>query len=143
MAAVDGPRAKGRGASCVVKMWVIRAERHEHRYSALIDGERVGHAACVQIGDIVVVPHLYVESAYRATGLELDLVRAVCRDAQNAGLAVLTESAFMQRFAYLHPGLGGTLRMPYPGEIASILPVIQAAEEYEEIRLAGGPTLGG
>lgn len=132
----NGPRAKGCGASCTAVVWVIRAERHEYRYSALLDGERIGHVACVQVGDVIVVPHLYVDAAFRSMGLDLDLVRALCGDAQDEGLTVLTGSTFMQRFAYLHPRFDAILRMPHPGETATIAAVVQAAEDYEESRLA-------
>ncbi len=119
-------------------MWTIRAERDEYRYSALVDGDRIGHAARVQVGGLVVVPHLYVDAPYRNTGLDLDLARAICGDARDDGLTVLAGSVFMQRFAYLHPGFDAVLRTPYPGEIAMLAPLVDAAEGYEESRLATG-----
>jgi predicted GNAT family acetyltransferase len=119
-------------------MWVIRAERGEYRYSALVDGERVAHAARVQVGDLVVVPHLYVDAPYRATGLDLDLARAICGDARDEGLTVLAGSVFMQRFSYLHPRFDAVLRVPYPGEVAMLAPLVEAAEGYEESRLTTG-----
>ena len=124
-------------------MWVIRAERHEYRYSALIDGERIGHVACVQVGDVIAVPHLYLDAAYRNMGLDLDLVRPLCGDAREEGLTVLTGSTFMQRFAYLHPRFDAILRMPHPGETAAIASVVRAAEAYEERLLAAESSSGG
>lgn len=121
-----------------VQMWEIRAEREEHRYSAFLDGARIGHAAWVRVGDVVVVPHVYVDALYRSTGVESDLAGAICADAQKEGATVLASSVFLQRFAYRHPQYDKVLREPHPGEMALIGPLVDAAESIEEAGLASG-----
>lgn len=119
-------------------MWEIRAEHAEHRYSAFLDGERIGHAACVRVGDVVVVPHVYVDAPYRSMGVESDLAAAICADALKGGVAVLASSEFLRRFAYQHPRFDTIVRDPYLGEMAVLEPLIVAAEDFEESRLMPG-----
>jgi uncharacterized protein len=116
-------------------MWTIRAEHEENRYSAFLDGERVGHAAWVMIGDRVFVPHTRVGALHRNAGVGMELARGICEDARKAGLMVVAACDLMHRFAYLHPRYDDALRAAYPGELAILAPLIEAAEEFEERRL--------
>ncbi|MBR7832973.1 N-acetyltransferase [Actinospica durhamensis] len=113
----------------------IRAQHEENRYSAFIDGELVGHAACLRIGDAVAVPHVQVEPAFRDLGVGSELARSMCRDARALGLRVLALCPFMRRWGQLHPQYGDVLHAPRPGEVAAIAPFVKAAEFRERQRL--------
>jgi predicted GNAT family acetyltransferase len=116
-------------------MWNIRAEREENRYSAFFDDERVGHAAWVPIGRVVIVPHMCAEALHRSAGVGVELARGICEDARKAGVTVVAACDAMHRFAYLHPRFDDVLRAAHPGELAILAPLIEAAEEFEERRL--------
>jgi predicted GNAT family acetyltransferase len=117
-------------------MWVIRAEREEHRYSAFLDGVRVGHAAWVRIGEVVVVPHVYVEHAYRFAGVDTETARAICEDARERELMVLAGCPFMLGYRYQHPRFDAVLRPPTADERTLIWPLVEDAEAAEERSLA-------
>ncbi|HTJ68093.1 MAG TPA: N-acetyltransferase [Actinospica sp.] len=113
-------------------MWEIRAEREEKRYSAFLDGERVAHAAWALVGDLVFVPHVRADALHRNAGVGMELARGICDDARESGMVVVAACEVMRRFAYLHPRYEGALRAAYPGELAILAPLIEAAEEFEE-----------
>lgn len=123
---------KERGVGRAVAMWEIRAEREENRYSAFLDGERVAHAAWALVGDLVIVPHVRADALHRDAGVGIELARGICDDARATGTMVVAACAVMRRFAYLHPRYESGLRAAYPGELAILAPLIEAAEEFEE-----------
>lgn len=122
-------------------MWVIRAEHEENRYSAFLDGQRIGHAAWVLVGNLVIVPHTRVEAPYLNAGVGTDLARDICEHARADGLSVVAGCDFMHRFSYLHPTYDSVLRAAHPGELEALAPLIQAAVDYEERRLHVFPGL--
>lgn len=118
-------------------MWIIRAECEENRYSAFLDGQRIGHAAWVRVGDVVVVPHTRVDALYLNAGVGTELARGICDQARADGLTVVAGCDFMHRFSYLHPTYDSMLRAARPGELERLAPLIRAAEDYEESCLSG------
>jgi hypothetical protein len=68
--------------------------------------------------------------------VDSDLSRRICDDARGQGLTVLAARPFMLDYAYLHPRYDDMPRTPHPGEITALAPLVEAAEDDEERRLA-------
>jgi predicted GNAT family acetyltransferase len=113
-------------------VWEIRAERDESRYSAFLEGKRVGHAAWIRLGEATVVPHVRVDRAHQGIGIDSELVRCICRDARADGLRVLAHCKYVRHWARLHPQYRDVLRVPGPGEADAIARFVEEAELREE-----------
>ncbi len=111
----------------------IRDERDECRYSAYLDGRRVGHAAWVLIHETVVLPHVRVEPGAATTGIGSLLVRRAFDDARAEGHGVLPWCPYTRRWAQLHPGYADVARRPRAAECTFVQRAVTAAEAFEEM----------
>lgn len=111
----------------------IRDERDECRYSAYLDGRRVGHAAWLLIRETVVLPHVRVDADADAVGIGSLLVRRAFDDARAEGHSVLPWCPYTRRWAQLHPGYRDVTRRPKAGETTFIQRAVAAAEVLEEM----------
>lgn len=109
----------------------IRDEREEGRYTAYLDGARIGHATWVKVHDTVVLPHAEVERTWENQGIGSMLARRAFEDARADGLTVLPLCPFMKRWADLHPDYRDIVRSPRPGEMASVNDAVHAARTLE------------
>ena len=105
----------------------IRDEREEHsRYSAYIDGLRIGFASCTQVRDTVLLPYVEVDVDRRDLGIGSLLVRRVMDDARTEGNTVLPLCPFARRWADLHPDYLDVARRPKAGEVAAVRSLLEA-----------------
>jgi predicted GNAT family acetyltransferase len=109
----------------------IRDEREEGRYTAYLNGARLGHATWVKVHDTVVLPHAEVERAWENQGIGSMLARRAFEDARADGLTVLPLCPFMKRWADLHPDYRDIVRSPRPGEMAGVNDAVHAARTLE------------
>lgn len=122
----------------------IRDERDEAgRYTAYLDGRRLGHATWVKVHDTVVLPHTEVDRAWEGRGIGSLLARRAFDDARVDGLTVLPFCPFMKRWADLHPDYRDVVRPPRAGELPSIDSAVHAARTLELLaESAAGAPLG-
>jgi predicted GNAT family acetyltransferase len=111
----------------------IRDEREDGRYTAYLDGARLGHATWVKVHDTVVLPHTEVDPAWEGRGIGSLLARRAFEDARADGLTVLPFCPFMKRWAELHPDYQDVVRAPRPGEMPSIDSALHAARTLESL----------
>lgn len=105
----------------------IKDERAEHaRYSAYLDGHRIGFASCIQVRDTVLLPHVEVDVERRDLGIGSILVRRVMDDARTEGNSVLSLCPFARRWAELHPMYLDVARRPKPGELGAVNSLVEA-----------------
>ena len=105
----------------------IRDERDEQsRYSAYIDGLRIGFVSCIQVRDTVLLPYVEVDIDRRDLGLGSLLVRRVMDDARTEGNTVLPVCPFAQRWTDLHPEYVDVARRPKAGELAAVRSLLEA-----------------
>lgn len=105
----------------------IRDERGEHsRYSAYIDGRRIGFASCIQVRDTVLLPYVEVDVERRDLGIGSLLVRRVMDDARDEGNSVLPMCPFARRWADLHPKYLDVARRPKAGELGAVNALVAA-----------------
>ena len=114
----------------------IRDERGECRYSAYVDGRRVGHAAWVLVRQTVVLPHVCLDAHARAAGVGSLLLRRAFDDARAEGHTVLPWCPYTRRWAQLHPGYADVARRPRAGERSFVQRVVAGAEMLEEMTLS-------
>ena len=125
----------------------IRDERAEHsRYSAYLDGLRIGFASCIEVRDTVLLPYVEVDVERRDLGIGSLLVRRVMDDARTEGRSVLPLCPFARRWADLHPGYLDVARKPKAGELGAVNSLVQADRtrrllRHDEPKLAD-PGLG-
>ena len=113
----------------------IRDERSDCRYSAYLDGHRVGHAAWVLVRKTVVLPHVRVDAEARAAGVGSLLLRRAFDDARADGHSVLPWCPYTRRWAQLHPGYADVARHLRMGERSFVQRAVAAAEVLEEMTL--------
>lgn len=105
----------------------IKDERDGHsRYSAYIDGLRIGFASCIQVRDTVLLPYVEVDVERRDLGLGSLLVRRVMDDARTEGNTVLPLCPFARRWTELHPDYLDVARRPKAGELAAVHSLLEA-----------------
>jgi predicted GNAT family acetyltransferase len=109
----------------------IRDEREEGRYTAYLNGVRLGHATWVKVHDTVVLPHAEVDRAWEGRGIGSLLARRAFEDARADGLTVLPLCPFMKRWAELHPDYRDVVRTPRPGEMPGVNDAVHAARTLE------------
>lgn len=112
----------------------IRDERDECRYSAYLDGRRVGHAAWLLIRETVVLPHVRVDAD--VVGVGSLLVRRAFDDARAEGHSVLPWCPYTRRWAQLHPGYRDVARRPRTGERTFVQRAVNATEALEEMTVS-------
>lgn len=117
----------------------IRDEREEGRYTAYLDGRRIGYATWVKVHDTVVLPHAEVDPAWERQGIGSMLARRAFEDARADGLAVLPLCPFMRRWADLHPLFRDIVRTPRPGEMPAVNDAVHAARTLEALAKSAGP----
>ena len=116
----------------------IRDEREEGRYTAYLDGQRIGYATWVKVHDTVVLPHAEVTPAWERQGIGSMLARRAFEDARADGLTVLPLCPFMKRWAELHPDFRDIVRAPRPGEMPSVNDAVHAARTLEALAESAG-----
>ena len=116
----------------------IRDEREEGRYTAYLDGRRIGYATWVKVHDTVVLPHAEVDPAWERQGIGSMLARRAFEDAKADGLTVLPLCPFMKRWADLHPLFHGIVRTPRPGEMPAVNDAVHAARTLEALAKSAG-----
>jgi predicted GNAT family acetyltransferase len=116
----------------------IRDEREVGRYTAYLDGRRIGYATWVKVHDTVVLPHAEVAPAWERQGIGSMLARRAFEDARADGLAVLPLCPFMKRWAELHPEFRDIVRTPRPGEMPAVNDAVHAARTLEALAKAAG-----
>lgn len=114
--------------------WEIRDERDECRYSAYLDGRRVGHVAWLLIRETVVLPHVRVDAD--VVGVGSMLVRRAFDDARAEGHSVLPWCPYTRRWALLHPGYRDVARRPRAAERTFIQRAVTATEALEEMTMS-------
>lgn len=117
----------------------IRDERGECRYSAYLDGRRVGHAAWVLVRKTVVLPHVRVDIDVCTAGVGSLLLRRAFDDARAEGHSVLPWCPYTRRWAQLHPGYADVARRLRMGERSFVQRAVAAAEAFEEMTLTRPP----
>lgn len=116
----------------------IRDERDEGRYTAYLDGQRIGYATWVKVHDTVVLPHTEVDPAWNGRGIGSMIARRAFEDARADGLTVLPFCPFMKRWADLHPDFRDIVRAPRPGELPAIDDAVHAARTLEALAQSAG-----
>lgn len=112
----------------------IRDEREAGgRYTAYLDGQRLGHATWVKVHDTVVLPHTEVEPEWEGHGVGSLLARRAFDDARADGMTVLPFCPFMKRWAELHPDYQDIVRTPRAAELPSIESAVHAAQTLDLI----------
>jgi predicted GNAT family acetyltransferase len=105
----------------------IRDERTEHsRYSAYLEGLRIGFASCIQVRDTIVLPYVEVDVERRDLGIGSMLVRRVMDDARAEGNSVLPLCPFARRWADLHPTYLDVARRAKAGELGAVSSLVEA-----------------
>lgn len=105
----------------------IRDEREDHsRYSAYVDGLRIGFASWIQVRDTVLLPHVEVDADRRDLGIGSMLVRRAMDDARAEGHTVLALCPFTRRWVALHPAYRDVARRPKAGELGAINSLLEA-----------------
>lgn len=105
----------------------IRDERADHsRYSAYVDGQRIGFASWIQVRDTVLLPHVEVDEDRRDLGIGSMLVRRAMDDARAEGRSVLPLCPFTRRWVDLHPAYLDVARRPKAGEIGAVRSLLEA-----------------
>jgi predicted GNAT family acetyltransferase len=117
----------------------IRDEREAGRYTAYLDGRRLGHATWVKVHDTVVLPHTEVEKEWEGRGIGSLLARRAFEDARADKLTVLPLCPYMKRWAELHPDYRDVVRTPRPGELPSIESAVHAARTLELLAESAAP----
>lgn len=115
----------------------IRDERESGRYTAYLDGRRLGHATWVKVHDTVVLPHTEVDKEWEGRGVGSLLARRAFDDARTDKLTVLPLCPYMKRWAELHPDYHDIVRNPRPGELPSIESAVHAARTLELLAESG------
>lgn len=106
---------------------VVRDEReHENRYTAYLDGRRVGQATAILVRDTILIPHIEVNPDLRDLGIGSLLMRRAFEDARAQGHTVLSLCPFARRWADLHPGYRDVARHPKAGELAAVGALVAA-----------------
>jgi predicted GNAT family acetyltransferase len=105
----------------------IKDEREGHsRYSAYIDGFRIGFASCIQVRDTVLLPYVEVDLDRRDLGIGSLLVRRVMDDARTEGNTVLPLCPFARRWTDLHSEYLDVARRPKAGELTAVRSLLEA-----------------
>lgn len=105
----------------------IRDEREDHsRYSAYVDGMRIGFASWIQVRDTVLLPHVEVDRERRDLGIGSMLVRRAMDDARAEGHTVLPLCPFTRRWVDLHPAYLDVARRPKAGELGAVNSLVEA-----------------
>lgn len=105
----------------------IKDERAEHaRYSAYVDGVRIGFASCIQVRDTLLLPHVEVDVDRRDLGIGSMLVRRAMDDARDEGNTVLPLCPFTRRWVDLHPAYLDVARKPKAGEMVAVSSLLAA-----------------
>jgi predicted GNAT family acetyltransferase len=105
----------------------IRDEREEHqRYSAYVEGVRIGFASWILVRETVLLPHVEVDPDRHDLGIGSMLVRRVYDDARAEERTVLALCPFARRWADLHPAYQDVARTPKAGELTAVKSLIEA-----------------
>ncbi|WP_051451362.1 GNAT family N-acetyltransferase [Actinospica robiniae] len=105
----------------------IRDEREEHnRFSAYVQGSRIGYASWILVGETVLLPHVEVDADRHDLGIGSLLVRRVFDEARSRGYTVLALCPFAHRWADLHPAYRDVVRNPKAGELAAVNALLAA-----------------
>lgn len=105
----------------------IKDERADHaRYSAYVDGMRIGFASWIQVRDTVLLPHVEVDEDRRDLGVGSMLVRRAMDDARTEGHTVLPLCPFTRRWVDLHPAYLDVARRPKLGELGAVDSLVEA-----------------
>ena len=105
----------------------IKDERVDHaRYSAYVDGIRIGFASWIQVRDTVLLPHVEVDEDRRDLGVGSMLVRRAMDDARTEGHTVLPLCPFTRRWVDLHPAYLDVARRPKLGELGAVDSLVEA-----------------
>jgi hypothetical protein len=105
----------------------IRDEREDHsRYSAYVDGLRIGFISCIQVRDTVLLPHVEVDKERRDLGIGSMLVRRAMDDARAEDCTVLPLCPFTRRWVELHPAYLDVARRPKAGELGAVNSLLAA-----------------
>lgn len=105
----------------------IRDEREDHsRYSAYVDGLRIGFVSWIQVRDTVLLPHVEVDVERRDLGIGSMLVRRAMDDARAEGHTVLPLCPFTRRWVSLHPAYLDVARRPKAGELGAVRSLVEA-----------------
>lgn len=105
---------------------IIDEREDDNRYAAYLDGERIGVASAIQVGDTVLIPHVEVSPGKRDLGIGSLLVRSALDDARSEGHTVLALCPYARRWADLHPKYRDIVRRPRAGERAAIDALVAA-----------------
>jgi hypothetical protein len=105
----------------------IKDEREDHsRYSAYVDGLRIGFVSWIQVKDTVLLPHIEVDEDRRDLGVGSMLVRRAMDDARGEGCTVLPLCPFTRRWVELHPAYVDVARRPKAGELGAVNSLLEA-----------------
>ncbi len=81
----------------------VRRNEQGSRYELVLDGEVVGIAEFVMVGDTMVLPHTVIDRDRRGEGLGDVLVEGVLADARARGHAVDPQCWFVREYLDRHP----------------------------------------
>jgi len=81
----------------------VRRNDEGGRYELVLDGEVVGIADFVMVGDVMVLPHTVIVPERRGEGLGDVLVQGVLADASERGNAVDPRCWFVREYLDRHP----------------------------------------
>jgi len=82
----------------------VRDNPEQRRYELSVEGRTIGIADYDRRGDVVVLPHTFIEPSQRNQGWGEVLVRAALDDIRRQGLRVVPQCWFVAEFVELNPG---------------------------------------
>jgi predicted GNAT family acetyltransferase len=74
-----------------------------HRYEISVDGEPAGFTMYTLDGDVAIMPHTKIDSAYEGQGLATTLIGAALDDLRERGVTVVPRCPFVRDFVEKHP----------------------------------------
>ena len=118
---------------------LIHDEReNDNRYTAHLEGRRIGSLSALLVGQTVLLPHIEVDPSRHDLGIGSLLVRRALDDARTDSHTVLALSPFVKRWADLHPDYRDVVRKPIAGELTAVSTLITTDRT---MRLLRGGTL--
>ncbi|HEU5333068.1 MAG TPA: GNAT family N-acetyltransferase [Actinocrinis sp.] len=118
----------------------IRDERAQHdRYTAYLDGVRIGSISSIVVHETVLLPHVEVDPGGHDLGIGSMLVRRAMDDARTEGHTALALCPFARRWVALHPSYLDVARRPQAGEAGAVNALVRADRALQQHGETAGP----
>ena len=100
---VGGHARRARGAAMTAQVHDVRDNGEQQRYELSVDGRMIGIADYYRTGDVMVLPHTFIEPRERNQGWGEVLVREALDDIRRQGLRIEPQCWFVAEFVELNP----------------------------------------